>query len=289
MINDKVSQEERQDGAGRVVELFLKSSHQRVREIEIEKISPREAQPRKQFKDIEELAASIRERGVLQPIRIKPAGRPGYYEIIAGERRWRASTMAGLKTIPSIVVDGQTEEEIMLDALIENIQRKDLTAVEKALAIKDLIEHSKLTTGKALTLEEVGRRLGYGKARVNQLLSILKLPAEMKQSFCEAGLNEMHARALNQLKKGPENQKALFQEIMQNSLTGQQALERAGEYLASLNVVKTPATALAKKTGNDVKKLFKRWKKLNPAEKTHARAELQEILRQVQDAISRLD
>lgn len=276
-------------GAGKVVDLFLQSTQQKIKEITLEKITPRKDQPRKEFKDIEELAASIKERGVIQPIRVKPADRPGHYEIIAGERRWRASKVAGKETIPCVVVDGLTDFEVRLEALIENIQRRNLTPIEKALAIKDLIEHSKETTGKALTLEEVGRRLGYGKARVHQLLSILRLPNEMRQAFCEAGLNEMHARALTQLKKWPGTQQELFGKIMEEKLTGQQAVDLASGYLKKLNMLGTPVHNLTDKMDTNISKVKNKWGSMNQTERQQVREELENLLKRVQGLLDELE
>ncbi|MFZ5642500.1 MAG: ParB/RepB/Spo0J family partition protein [Bacillota bacterium] len=279
MVGRDLLQDEGYSGADKVVDLFLQSSHHKVKEIDLDRISPRSDQPRKEFEDIEELAESIKERGVIQPIRVKPAERPGHYDIIAGERRWRASRIAGKRTIPCIVVDGLSRVEVMLDALIENIQRRDLTAFEKAMAIKDLIEESIKTTGKALTLEEVGKRLGYGKSRVSQLLSILSLPMEIKQAFCESGLNEMHARGLMALKKHPQGQKQLFKEIKIKKLTGQQAMDWANRYLAAI-----PAKTKISKMAGSWKKSFNSFH--DGEFKNMGKAERQAVIQEMEDFIS---
>ncbi|MDO7786380.1 ParB/RepB/Spo0J family partition protein [Desulforamulus aquiferis] len=272
------------DKVDKVVDLFIRSPQQKIKEISLDRIVPRKDQPRKEFDDIETMAASIQEHGVIQPIRVRPAERPGYYEIIAGERRWRGSAMAGKETIPCIVVDEHNHMKVMLEALIENLQRKNLKAIEMALAIKDIIEYSKTSEGKPLTLEEVGKQLGYGKARIHQLLSILKLPDHMKQAFCESGLNEMHARALTQLKRYPETQKTLFNEIMDKKLTGQQAVEWATRHLAQMPK-KEPTSKLVEKTIKDFTRLKTRFSNMDSQEKNATRTELENVLKVIKEAL----
>lgn len=160
-----------------------------VKEIKIIEIEPNRNQPRKKFDEeaLEELAESIKRYGLLQPIIV--AKKEDYYEIIAGERRWRAAKKAGLKAIPAIIkeIDEQTNKEI---ALIENIQREDLNPIEKARAIKTLMtEHN-------LTQQEVGDILGMARSGVANSVRILNLDERVIELALEGKLTEGHCKAL---------------------------------------------------------------------------------------------
>jgi ParB family chromosome partitioning protein len=155
----------------------------------IEKIRPNRNQPRKHFAadKLEELAASIREKGIIQPLVVtrKDEG----YEIIAGERRWRAAQKAGLHEIP-IVIREATPDAVMELALIENIQRQDLNAIEEAQAYRSLVEHF------SISQEDVARRVGKNRTTVTNALRLLKLPDEIQRDIVEERLSMGHARAL---------------------------------------------------------------------------------------------
>lgn len=152
-------------------------------------IQPNENQPRKSFDedDLEELAASIREYGVIQPLIVKKQG--PLYEIIAGERRWRAARMAGLKEVPVIIreMDERTSREV---SIIENIQREDLNAVEEALAYQSLI------TEYGLTQEEVAEKVARKRSTITNSLRLLKLEPEILEMLREGKITQGHARAL---------------------------------------------------------------------------------------------
>ncbi|OGW41555.1 MAG: chromosome partitioning protein ParB [Nitrospirae bacterium GWD2_57_9] len=165
-----------------------------ISEIELDKIIPNEYQPRKSFDDekLKELAASIKEQGVIQPIIVHRAG-PGY-QLIAGERRWRAARLAGLKTIPALVKEA-TKRELMEMALIENIQREDLNALEAAEAYKRLQDEFKLTQ------EDLAKRVGKERSTVTNFLRILSLPKEVKQELASGVLSMGHAKALLSLER----------------------------------------------------------------------------------------
>ncbi len=158
-------------------------------EVEIEKIVRDEEQPRKSFdpEALQELADSIQEHGVLQPIVVVKKGQE--YQIVAGERRWRASKLAGLKTIPCIVrtLDGQTKLEM---AIIENAQREDLNPIELATAYAKLKEQFNLTNA------EIGKRVGKSSASVVNTMRLLKLPDEAKKAMQEHNLMEGPMRPL---------------------------------------------------------------------------------------------
>lgn len=160
--------------------------------IAIEKIVPNAKQPRRNFSEeaIEELSRSIREKGVLQPLLLRPApNRPGFYEIVAGERRWRASQRAQLHELPAIVkdLDDSTTLEI---ALIENIQRQDLNPIEEAEGYRRLIDEFHHTQ------EEIGKLVGKSRSHVANLLRLLDLPPYVRALLADGALSMGHARAL---------------------------------------------------------------------------------------------
>jgi len=165
-----------------------------LREIPIELVQPNPEQPRKEF-DAEQLTAlaeSINARGVLQPIVVRPLP-GGAYELIAGERRLRASKLADLATIPAVVRDTDEQERLEL-ALIENMARADLNAVEEARACATLVEDL------GLTKEELGRRVGRSRAAVSNLIRLLELPDEVLGAIGDGRLSEGHGRALLRVK-----------------------------------------------------------------------------------------
>jgi ParB family chromosome partitioning protein len=155
----------------------------------IEKIRPNRNQPRKNFSPdkLEELAASIREKGIIQPLVV--TRKDDGYEIIAGERRWRAAQKAGLHEIP-VVIREASPDAIMELALIENIQRQDLNAIEEAQAYRSLVEHF------SISQEDVARRVGKNRSTVTNALRLLKLPDEIQRDIIEERLSMGHARAL---------------------------------------------------------------------------------------------
>ena len=155
----------------------------------IEQIRPNKNQPRKHFAadKLEELAASIREQGIIQPLVVTK--KDGFYEIIAGERRWRASQKAGLREIP-VVIREASEDTVMELALIENIQRQDLNAIEEAQAYRSLVDHF------GISQEDVAKRVGKNRTTVTNALRLLKLPDEVQRDIVEERLTMGHARAL---------------------------------------------------------------------------------------------
>lgn len=169
----------------------LAGEQARLVEIALDDIVPNPHQPRQHFDEegLVELAASIREMGVLQPILVQPAGPDGKYQLVAGERRWRASRRAGKTTIPALVkrID---EVASMEQALVENIQRRDLNAYEEALAYQQLIEDFQLTH------EQLGQRLGKNRATISNTLRILQLPASVQTLINDGSLLVSHAKIL---------------------------------------------------------------------------------------------
>jgi ParB family chromosome partitioning protein len=186
----------------------------------IEEIKPNHAQPRKTFtsEKLEELAASIREKGIIQPIVVIRKG--AHYEIIAGERRWRAAQKAGLHEVP-VVIQHVSNDEALEMALIENIQREDLNAVEEAHAYRSLME----TIG--LSQEEMAKRVGKDRSTVANSLRLLKLPEEVQRDIIAERLTMGHARALLSLEDSDLIRKAR-EEILKKHVTvrGAEALVR---------------------------------------------------------------
>lgn len=198
---------------------------EKIIEMKINDIEPNVNQPRKNFDDekIDDLTASIAEHGVLQPIIV--AKKDDYYQIIAGERRWRASKKAGLKTIPAIVRD-YDEKKIREVALIENIQRQDLNAIETAKAIKELMEEH------ALTQEELAKTLGKSRSAIANTLRILNLDERVQEMVQEGKLTEGHARTLASI-ESPQKQYKLAMDIINLDLSVRDAEELTKEEKAA--------------------------------------------------------
>ena len=179
--------------------------------LQINKIRPNADQPRKKFnrEKLEELAASIKEHGILQPLVVRPENNG--YTIIAGERRWRAATMAGLKEVPVIVKD-LPAKDVMELALIENVQREDLNAIEEAEAYGALMEHFNLTQG------EIGIRIGKSRAAITNTMRLLNLPDKVRQEVLDDNISSGHARALLSL-EDQRQMEALCEEIIDKKLS----------------------------------------------------------------------
>jgi len=160
-----------------------------IRDIEIDLIRPGQQQPRTTFDEdkLQELAQSIRTSGIIQPLLVRPRG--GLFELVAGERRWRAAQLAGLPRVPAIIRE-IADDKLLELALIENIQRQELNPIEEANAYKRLIESLNLTQ------EEVAQRVGRDRTFVTNYLRILKLPSEIQLLLESEKLSFGHARAL---------------------------------------------------------------------------------------------
>lgn len=182
-----------------------------INEISVDAISPNPEQPRRVFDQgsLEELASSIRELGIIQPLTLRAAG--DGYQLIAGERRWRAAKMAGLSTVPAYVLTA-SDVEITEMALIENIQREDLNAIEVALAMRKLIDTY------SLTQERLSERLGKSRAAIANHLRLLRLPAEIQLGLRDRKLDMGHARALLSV-ENPKAQLKLYNEIVRHGLS----------------------------------------------------------------------
>ena len=180
-----------------------------INEIAIDQIEANPNQPRREFDDeaLQELAHSIREIGIIQPITLRQTAE-NRFQIIAGERRWRASQLAGLKAIPAYIRTIK-DENVMEMALVENIQREDLNAIEIALAYEHLLE------GSGMTQEKVSERIGKSRTAITNYLRLLKLPAQVQMALQKKEIDMGHARALLAL-NSPALQIKLFKEILKN-------------------------------------------------------------------------
>ena len=179
--------------------------------VKISKVEPNREQPRKNFDEdaLQELAESIKQFGVLQPILVQE--RDDYYEIIAGERRWRAANIAGLKEVP-VIIRNLTEQEIVEIALIENIQREDLNPIEEAQAYKRLL------TEFNLKQDEVAERVSKSRTAVTNSMRLLKLSDEVQQMVIDEMITTGHARALLAI-EDPEQQYILAQKVFDEKLS----------------------------------------------------------------------
>lgn len=180
-----------------------------INEVAIEQIEANPNQPRREFDEesLQELASSIRELGIIQPITLREIAE-NRYQIIAGERRWRASQIAGLEAIPAYIRTIK-DENVMEIALVENIQREDLNAIEIALAYEHLMSNS------SMTQEKVAERVGQSRTAVTNYLRLLKLPAQVQMALQNREIEMGHARALLSL-NSPSQQIKLFKDIQRN-------------------------------------------------------------------------
>ena len=183
-----------------------------INDINVDQISTNPDQPRTNFDEeaLEELAASIRELGIIQPISLRKTG-PDSYQIIAGERRYRAAKLAGLQSVPAYIRSA-SESELTEMALIENIQREDLNAIEIALTFKKLIDQY------ALTQERLSERIGKKRATIANFLRLLKLPAEVQLGLRDKLVDMGHARALLSI-DDPKAQLRLYNRIVKEGLS----------------------------------------------------------------------
>ena len=193
-----------------------------INEIAIDSISPNPDQPRTFFDEeaLEELAMSIRELGIIQPLTLRSVG-DNAYQIISGERRFRAAKLAGLDTVPAYLRTAN-DSELTEMALIENIQREDLNAIEIALTFRKLIDQYNLTQ------ERLSERIGKKRATIANFLRLLKLPAEVQLGLRDKAVDMGHARALLSVEK-PTMQLKLYNEILKKGLSVRQVEQRAKE------------------------------------------------------------
>lgn len=224
-------------GLGRGLDALFKGYQEQpkpsdIRTLPTRTLRPNPNQPRKMFTEaaLEELAASIRSQGVLQPLLVRPIANAGgqdesaqqAYEIVAGERRWRASQMAGLREVP-VLIRELTDQETLAVALIENLQREDLNPMEEALAMHELREQF------GLSQEDLAQKLGKSRPAVANTLRLLHLPEAARDDLREARLSAGHARALLTVTE-PEPQDTLRLRILSDRLSVREAESAAAQW-----------------------------------------------------------
>lgn len=263
---------------------LLPNEDERIQKLPIDTVVPDDQQPRHHFDEaaLNELAQSIREHGILLPlvVRIISAGK---YQIVAGERRWRAAKLAGLKTVPAVVRSLKELQQLEI-ALVENVQRVDLSPLEQAVSLHRL--HDQFS----IAYDSIAKRLGKAPSTINNMVRLLQLPETAQTALAEHKITEGHARAILALKQQPDQQAKLLQTIINQSWSVRQA-ER---YVSSLKAgvheptavrarvqTETPATrALAKQLGTPVHvKRMAKGGRLEITFKTDA--ELEKILSQI--------
>jgi len=200
--------------------------------VAVDRIVPNPWQPRKVFKQeyLQELADSIKEHGVLQPLVVVPQP-DGNFQLIVGERRLRASQLAGLQEVPVIIRDAMEEQQKLELALIENIQRHNLDAIEEAQAYQQLIDQYKLTQ------DEVARKVGKGRTTVTNMLRLLHLPLKIQRAIADGVISEGHGRAILGL-IGMEKQLAMLEAVIAENMTVRMVEDRVREIMERPKQVK---------------------------------------------------
>lgn len=196
---------------------ILLDENEKIQQLDISTLIPNPDQPRQHFDEdaLNQLAESIKHYGIIQPLVVSP-GKGGTYSIIAGERRWRASTKAGLKKVPAIVRTSKELERLEI-AIVENVQRVDLSPLEQAVSIERL--HQQFN----MTYEAIAARLAKATSTVNNMVRLLQLPEEARTALHEKQISEGHARAILALKEHPEKQQDLLKQIVANGWSVRQA------------------------------------------------------------------
>ena len=210
-----------------------KNDNEEVLQLPVQRIIPNRFQPRTVFIDerIEELSQTIEAHGIIQPIVVRGIG-DDKYELIAGERRWRAVQKLGWEKIPAIIKEMDDSQTASV-ALIENLQREELTAIEEAMAYAKLLELH------GLTQEGLAQKLGKGQSTIANKLRLLKLPQSIQDALLQKKVTERHARALIVL-KSPEKMEAVLQEIIEKHLNVKQTEERVKRMIESETAEKKP-------------------------------------------------
>lgn len=236
----------RKSGLGRGLEALIPAAEEAeaaargVIEAPLASIAPNPLQPRAPIRDqdLVELAASIEEHGIIQPLVVSRV--PDGYQLIAGERRWRAARLAGLSQVPVIVKDVAPSEMLEL-ALVENVQRSDLNALEEAMAYRQLIDEF------ALTQEQVARRVGKSRVAVANTLRLLKAARGVQEALLEDRISEGHARALLGLEQA-EAQEAALKTVLKHGLNVRQTEELVRRLLGQDREEQQPAREVSPET-----------------------------------------
>lgn len=235
---------------------ILLTSDDRIEKIPVGQIQASPYQPRRHFDEpaLKDLSNSITRHGVVQPLVVTPV-KDGKYTIIAGERRWRASQLAGLKTVPAIIRSSEEIEQLEI-ALIENVQRVDLSPLEQAVSIERLHEQF------SLSYESIAQRLGKAPSTVNNTVRLLQLPESAREALTSNKISEGHARAILALKGDTKRQQYLLETIIAQGWSVRQAERFVSSVKAGVKETskanarvdtETPATkTLSKKLGTPV-------------------------------------
>ncbi|MCQ2534950.1 MAG: ParB/RepB/Spo0J family partition protein [Clostridia bacterium] len=219
-------------------ESLVENKRDSVIELKINDVAPNTDQPRKKFNEdsLQELADSIKEHGVIQPLIVQKKGNG--YKIVAGERRWRASRLAGLEVVPAIVRE-LTDEQTMEQALIENLQREDLNPLEEAMAMNNLLKTHKLSQ------EQLAQKLGKPRATIANTIRLINIDESLQDFLVNGDLSAGHAKALLALKDGEEQRKAADVIIAKDM-----SVRQAEEYIRRLVNL---STASGKRSEEEVK------------------------------------
>jgi len=231
---------ELRDQFSRLFGIAEKSEQEEIKSIPVGDIVPNPYQPRTVFDEerIEELCLTIKEHGIIQPIVVRQ--RDGHFELIAGERRWRATRKLGLETIPAIVKDFSDSQAASI-ALIENLQREGLTAIEEAIAYQKLIDLHELTQ------ESLAQKLGKGQSTIANKLRLLHLPQTIQDFLLQRKITERHARALLTLKE-EKIQLKMLEEIIEKDLNVKQTENRIKQLLETKEIKKPKRVSFSKDT-----------------------------------------
>lgn len=196
---------------------LLLDENERIQQLPLTDLQPNPEQPRQHFEQtaLEQLASSIKQYGIIQPLVVSPL-KEGGYTIIAGERRWRASKLAGLAKVPAVVRTSKELERLEI-AIVENVQRVDLSPLEQAESIERL--HQQFS----MTYEAIAERLGKASSTVNNIVRLLQLPEDARSALHEKKISEGHARAILSLKDHPEKQAHLLKQIVAEGWSVRQA------------------------------------------------------------------
>lgn len=221
---------------------LLIDSKDRVQKLFITRIQPNPEQPRRYFDQqaLAELAESLRTYGVLQPLIVVPLS-DGGYRIVAGERRWRAAQLAGLTEIPAIIREPQELQELEI-ALIENVQRVDLSPLEQAISIERL--HQQFN----FTYKQIAERLSKAETTVSNLVRLLQLPESARDALAENKISEGHARSILSLKQYPDKQEELLSQIVQHGWSVRQAEQFATTHKQGVTKEKSVKERMATET-----------------------------------------
>lgn len=237
----------KEEESSAVHDIEAAETHEGIKYIDINNIKPNANQPRKTFDEgkLEELADSIREHGLIQPLVVRKS--TNGYEIVAGERRWRAARKIGIKVIPAIVKE-LSDEENMLLAIIENMQREDLDPIEEAEGISQMIE----TYG--LSQEQVSKSLGKSRPYITNQLRLLKLPEEIRKMVSDGRLSSGHVRALITIDDEEKQIKLAVQAVEQGlSVRQVEALAKANKNVKKSKAAKKKKSADVKRVEEDLK------------------------------------